>query len=44
VDNDAANFMTGYVLTDLTGDQFIDLNDLTIADNNAFNFISVIKP
>ena len=44
VDNDAANFTTGYVLTDLTGDQFIDLNDLTIADNNAFNFISVIKP
>lgn len=44
VDNDAANFVTGYKQTDLTGDQFIDLNDLTIADNNAFNFISVIKP
>jgi len=44
VDNDANNFVTGYVSTDLTGDNIVDGNDLAITDNNAFNFITVIKP
>lgn len=44
VDNDAANFVAGYVLTDLTGDNFVDATDFSIADNNAASFISVITP
>lgn len=44
VDNAAANFVIGYVRTDLTGDNFVDGTDYGIADNNAFNFISSITP
>ena len=44
VDNDAANFVGGYVVTDLTGDNFVDGTDFAIADNNAANFVSVIRP
>ncbi len=44
IDNDAANFASGYVATDLTGDDFVDGTDFVIADNNAANFVSVIRP
>jgi hypothetical protein len=44
IDNDAANFIGGYVSTDLTGDNFVDGTDFANADNNASNFISVIRP
>ncbi len=44
IDNDAANFVGGYVVTDLTGDDFVDGTDFAIADNNATNFVSVIRP
>jgi len=44
IDNDASNFVTGYVKTDLTGDDITDASDAAIADNNAFNFVSVIRP
>ena len=44
IDNDAANFAGGYVVSDLTGDDFVDGTDFAIADNNAANFISVIRP
>jgi uncharacterized delta-60 repeat protein len=44
VDNDAANFNSGYVVTDLTGDNFVDGTDFAIADNNAANFVSAITP
>ena len=44
IDNDAANFVSGYVVTDLSGDSFVDGTDFAIADNNAANFISVIRP
>jgi hypothetical protein len=44
IDNDAANFVSGYVVTDLTGDDFVDGTDFAIADNNAANFVSVIRP
>ncbi len=30
--------------TDINGDGFVDLTDLTISDNNALNFVSVVKP
>ncbi len=44
IDNDAANFVSGYVVTDLTGDNFVDGTDFAIADNNAANFVSVVRP
>jgi hypothetical protein len=44
IDNDAANFVTGYFVTDLTGDDFVDGTDFAIADNNAANFVSVARP
>ncbi len=44
IDNDAANFVSGYVVTDLTGDNFVDGTDFAISDNNAANFISAITP
>ncbi|MBV6479659.1 MAG: hypothetical protein HGGPFJEG_02446 [Ignavibacteria bacterium] len=44
VDNDASNFVSGYVVTDVNGDQIIDGSDAAIVDNNASNFIGVISP
>jgi len=44
IDNDASNFISGYVVTDVNGDQVIDGSDLAIDDNNASGFVSVIKP
>jgi len=44
VNNDALNFVTGYVNTDLTGDEVVDASDGAIVENNAFNFVGVIKP
>ncbi len=44
VDNDAANFVTGYVNSDVDGDGFVDGNDLAIVDNNAAIFVSVVNP
>ncbi|HMQ69971.1 MAG TPA: hypothetical protein PKA90_13255 [Ignavibacteria bacterium] len=42
--NDAANFATGYIITDVTGDNIADLTDLTITFNNSANFVSKIIP
>ena len=44
IDNDAFNFVSGYVVTDLNGDQSVDGTDLTFADNNAFAFVGVVRP
>ncbi|MEO7356770.1 MAG: hypothetical protein ABIY50_04560 [Ignavibacteria bacterium] len=44
IDNDAADFLSGYVVTDLTGDNFVDGSDYAIADNNASNFVTVMRP
>lgn len=44
IDNDATNFLTGYLQTDITGDGFTDGTDYSIADNNAYNFVSVVRP
>ncbi len=43
-DNDAFNFVSGYVNTDVTGDNVVDAADIAIVDNNAFNFVSVSRP
>ncbi|MDQ3020845.1 MAG: M12 family metallo-peptidase [Bacteroidota bacterium] len=39
IENAAFNFLSGYVVEDLTGDDLVDLNDQAIADNNSFNFV-----
>ena len=44
IDNDAALFSAGYIVTDLNGDNLADASDLLIADNNAAAFISVMSP
>ncbi|MBK9225887.1 MAG: FG-GAP repeat protein [Ignavibacteria bacterium] len=44
IDNDASNFVGGYVVTDLTGDDFVDGTDFALADNNAANFVGAITP
>ncbi len=43
-DNDALNFVSGYVNSDVTGDGTVDAADLSVVDNNAFNFVSRIRP
>ncbi|MEO6694484.1 MAG: YCF48-related protein [Ignavibacteria bacterium] len=44
IDNDAANFQSGYFDTDLNGDGIVDGSDLLIADNNASNFVTKVTP
>jgi len=44
VDNDAANFVTGYKRTDLNGDGVVDVSDCSIVDNNALLYLSVERP
>lgn len=42
--NNAQDAVTGYINTDLTGDNFTDLSDLTIAFNNSNGFIISLRP
>ncbi|MBK8553988.1 MAG: hypothetical protein IPL53_24250 [Ignavibacteria bacterium] len=42
--NEAISFTTGYVNTDVTGENVTDLTDLLITYNNSTMFISVITP
>ncbi|MDD2527842.1 MAG: hypothetical protein PHT26_07410 [Lentimicrobiaceae bacterium] len=44
VDNDAANFATGYLTTDVNGDGTVDTGDMTIVDNNASGFVGAVTP
>ncbi|MBV6478409.1 MAG: hypothetical protein HGGPFJEG_01164 [Ignavibacteria bacterium] len=44
IDNDAANFVTGYVINDVTGDDIVDAVDAALTDNNASNFVSASLP
>lgn len=44
ISNDASNFVTGYVLTDLNCNSIVDLTDLTFCQNNSSIFVSVKKP
>lgn len=43
-DNDAANFLTGYVASDVNGNGIVDGSDLLIIENNSAAFISVVRP
>ncbi len=42
--NDASNYITGYVTTDVTGDKIVDLDDLLIVNNNSGNFVAIQRP
>jgi len=44
VENDAFNFLTGYVSTDVDGNNFVDATDAALVGNNAFNFVTKITP
>lgn len=44
IDNDAFNFVTGYVVTDLNGDSIVDGSDYIFADNNSSLFVGLIRP
>lgn len=44
VDNQSANFITGYVPTDCNGDGTVDTGDMSIVDNNSASFVSAITP
>ncbi len=43
-DNDAFNYVSGYVNTDVNGNNVVDVIDLGIIDNNAINFVTKIVP
>lgn len=43
-DNQAFNFLTGYVSGDVNGNRIVDVVDISIVDNNAFNFVTVARP
>ena len=42
--NDANLFASGYVKTDVDGDNFVDASDMIVTYNNSLNFISVLSP
>lgn len=45
VHSDSQIFLTGrFLITDLNGDNIVDGTDYLIVDNNAYNFVGVVKP
>lgn len=44
INNDANSFATGYINTDLTGNNVTDLFDVLMAYNNSVSFVSIKKP
>jgi hypothetical protein len=44
IDNDAANFAAGYLVTDVNGDGIADTADMTIVDNNAAAYVGAVTP
>ena len=44
ITNDYSIFASGYLDTDLTGDYFVDVSDVTMVYNNASNFVSTMAP
>jgi uncharacterized protein (TIGR02145 family) len=44
IENDASNYASGYLTTDINGDGIVDTYDMTIVDNNASNYVGVICP
>lgn len=44
IDNDAFSSSSGYIKTDLTGDDFTDVDDISVADNNILRNVYAVKP
>jgi hypothetical protein len=44
VDNDAFNFLTGYLNTDIDGNGRVDSRDFSLIDNNNYKFIRTLHP
>jgi hypothetical protein len=44
IDNDASNYLTGYLVSDTNGDGSIDTGDMVTVDNNSNNYVSSITP
>ncbi len=44
IDNDANNYLTGYLVTDVNGDYSVDATDALLVDNNSSNFVSKLTP
>ncbi len=44
IENDAFNFASGYIATDINGDGVTDATDQAIEDNNAANFVGKVVP
>ena len=44
IDIEAYSYSTGDLAEDLNGDEMIDVTDMIIVFNNAFNFVAAIKP
>jgi hypothetical protein len=44
IENDAFEYVTGFVITDLNGDNFVDVTDIAFADFGSENFVMVIRP
>ncbi|MEO8664003.1 MAG: integrin alpha [Ignavibacteria bacterium] len=44
VSNAAAGFVTGYQITDVTGDNIANLSDILLTSNNSMGFVSVVRP
>ncbi len=44
VDNDASNFVSGYINSDVDGNNVVDVLDLVTVENNSNNFISKMTP
>jgi len=44
INNDAGSFTSGYIPTDVNGDNLTELSDLIIAYNNAVSFVVVLSP
>jgi len=44
VDNDAYNYLTGYLVTDVDGNGTVDTNDYIFIDNNNYNYVGTIHP
>jgi hypothetical protein len=44
IHNEAINFSAGYIVTDITGDNITELEDLLIAYNNSSAFVAMVRP
>ena len=44
VDNDAFESRSGYLQTDVTGDNFTDASDIAIVDNNSLANVIMRRP